>query len=236
MLTPMPDARDIYRSAPETYDALVSYEDHAGRLLEAIRSVVRLDAADVVEVGAGTGRVTRLLAPYVRSIRAFEREPAMLAVARAHLQRLGMQHCLVALADNTQLPVSDACAHIAVAGWTYGHQTVWEPQAWQTPIRAALAEMLRVLRPGGTAIVIETLGSGHSEPFEPPLELARYYAMLEHDYGFTRTWIRTDYAFPSNAEGERLLHAFFGAEAARAFAASRGTRLPECTGIWSRRL
>jgi len=236
MLSWMADARDIYQSAPDTYDALVSYEDHAGQLLEAIRKLVTLDGADVVELGAGTGRVTRLLAPHVRSIRAFEREPAMLAVAHAHLKRLGMHHCELALADNAKLPIPDACAHISIAGWTYGHQTVWEPQGWQSPIRAALAEMLRVLRPGGTAIVIETLGSGYTEPFEPPTELARYYELLERDYGFTRSWIRTDYVFPSNAEGERLLHAFFGAEAARAFAAGGGTLLPECTGIWSRRL
>jgi ubiquinone/menaquinone biosynthesis C-methylase UbiE len=232
----MADARHVYRyrSSAETYDALVSYEDHAGRLLGAIRGLVALDGAEVVEIGAGTGRVTRLLAPHVRSVRAFDREPAMLAIAQAHVARLGLRHCRLALADNAQLPVPDASARLVIAGWTYGHQTVWEPQAWQIPIRAALAEMLRVLTPGGTAIVIETLGTGHTAPFEPPTELARYYALLEHDYGFTRSWVRTDYVFPSNAEGERLLHAFFGADFARAFAMQGGTTLPECTGIWSR--
>jgi len=130
--------------------------------------------------------------------------------------------------------VSDGTADLSIAAWTYGHQTVWREDSWRAPIEAALREMLRALRAGGSAVVIETLGTGHTTPFAPPLELARYYSVLEGEYGFARAWVRTDYEFPTADEGERLVRFFFGEERARVFASSRGTSMPECTGVWTR--
>lgn len=228
----MTDARTIYQSHAERYDALVSREDHAGHLLQAIRGVVALERAEVVELGAGTGRVTALLAPHVRSIRAFDLEPAMLEVARRKLTESGAQNWQLAVADNAQLPVADASAELSIAGWSYGHQTVWKPGAWREAIEAAVAEMKRVLRPGGTAIVIETLGTGHREPFTPPPELGRYYALLNEQLQFEQTWIRTDYRFASLSEGEELVRFFFGDELADSYAARGSTLLEECTGVW----
>ena len=230
----MPDSRDVYRHHPEDYDALVRCEDRDGNLLKALRELVPLGGKDVVELGAGTGRLTLLVAPHVRTIRAFDAAPAMLAVARRHLEQRGLANCTTSVADNAALPLTDACADVALAGWTYGHQTVWDEDGWRQPIERALREMLRVLKPGGPAIVIETLGTGHATPFEPPTQLARYYALLEEEWGFARRWIRTDYEFPTLAEGERLVRFFFGEERAGRFAADASTTLPECTGIWWR--
>ena len=94
------------------------------------------------------------------------------------------------------------------------------------------AEQYDELAPGGTAIVIETLGTGHVTPFDPPPGLAAYYALLEQVFGFTRSWIRTDYEFASADDAERLVGFFFGEEAARALGGQR--TLPECTGLWTR--
>jgi ubiquinone/menaquinone biosynthesis C-methylase UbiE len=228
----MTDAREIYQLHAERYDALVSREDHAGNLLKALRELVPFEGTDVVELGAGTGRITALLAPQVRSIQAFDREPAMLAVARRKLKQLGANNWQLELADNTHLPVPDASADLSIAGWSYGHQTVWHPGGWRAPNVAAVGEMRRVLRPGGTAIVIETLGTGHGEPFTPPPELGRYYALLTDELHFEQTWIRTDYRFTSASEGEQLLRFFFGEDLANAFVAAGSTSLEECTGLW----
>jgi ubiquinone/menaquinone biosynthesis C-methylase UbiE len=231
----MPDAREIYRFHAEDYDALVSSEDREENLLKAIRSILVLEGADVVELGAGTGRLTAQLAPLVRSIRCFDSAPAMLELARRKLTRRGTQNWQAELADNAQLPVPDESADLSIAGWTYGHQTVWNAESWSEPIAAALREMIRVLRPHGTAIVIETLGTGHTTPFAPPVELGRYYALLTEEFHFERTWIRTDYEFSSLAEGERLVRFFFGEELAEQFVAAGTPVLPECTGLWWRR-
>lgn len=228
----MTDAREIYQFHPEQYDALVRCEDREGNLLKAIRAIMGLDGADVVEFGAGTGRVTALLAPHVRSIRAFDLAPAMVEVARLELAQLGVRNCEIQIADNARLPVPDESADISIAAWTYGHQTVWNAEGWRAPIEAAIAEMIRALRPGGAGIVIETLGTNHTTPFAPPAELERYYALLTEQFHFDRTWIRTDYEFSSLAEGERLLRFFFGEELARRFVSTGSRVLPECTGLW----
>jgi SAM-dependent methyltransferase len=156
----------------------------------------------------------------------------MLELAHRNLSELGLGNCQLSVADNARLPVADASADLALAGWSYGHQTVWHPDSWRAPIEAALREMTRVLRPSGTALVIETLGTGHSDPFTPPTELARYYRMLTEEFHFEQRWIRTDYEFASVADGERLVRFFFGADLARDFLASGSALLPECTGVW----
>jgi ubiquinone/menaquinone biosynthesis C-methylase UbiE len=225
----MQDAEEVYRSHAEQYDELVRCEDRDGNLLRAIQDRVALSGCDVIEFGAGTGRLTRLLAPHVSSIRAFDVAPAMLDVARARVAQRNVQF---ELADNASVPVADGCAQLAIAGWSYGHQTVWHERGWREPIERAIREMLRVLAPGGAAIVIETLGTGHVTPFDPPTALAAYYAMLENTCGFTRGWIRTDYEFASPADAERLVGFFFGEQAARALHGRR--TLAECTGLWTR--
>ena len=146
----MPDSREIYQLHPHLYDELVRHEDGAGNLLPAIQAITPLADLDVVELGAGTGRVTILLSPHVRSIRAFDASPPMLDVARRHLTQLRAHNWQLAVADNSHLPVETGSAQLAIAGWTFGHQTVWHETAWRIPIECALNEMLRVLAPTGT--------------------------------------------------------------------------------------
>ena len=231
----MPDTREIYQSRADDYDALVRCEDREGNLLRAIQAIIPLKGLEVAELGAGTGRLTLLLAPLVRSIRAFDIAAPMVDVARRHVARLNIRNCDIGVADNASLPLPDCIADLAIAGWTYGHQTVWKEDGWRQPIEMAIHEMRRVLRPEGTAIIIETLGTGHTAPFNPPAQLARYYNLLAHELGFERTWIRSDYEFPSMTDGERLLLLFFGEELAKAFVTNGSCVLPECTGLWWRK-
>lgn len=228
------DYRAIYNHHAAEYDRLVSREDHQGNLLRALHGIRPLDGLSVVEMGAGTGRLTRLLAPRVACILACDITPHMLGVARARLRADGLRNWRVAAADNRRLPVAGGVADLAVAGWSFGHATGWTPGSWRSEIGRALAEMLRVLRPGGTAVILETLGTGRETPQPPTDALAAYYAWLEREHGFRSLWIRTDYRFASVAEAEALTGFFFGAELARRVAREGLTRVPECTGVWWR--
>lgn len=92
--------------------------------------------------------------------------------------------------------------------------------------------MKRVLRPGGTAIIIETLGTATETPRPPSSHLADLYSWLETGHGFASSWIRTDYQFVSLREAEELTWFFFGLEMAELVVREKLIILPECTGIW----
>ena len=62
------DLKEIYASRAQDYERLVAREDFAGNILKALQEIRALSGLDVVELGAGTGRLTCLLAPLVRSI------------------------------------------------------------------------------------------------------------------------------------------------------------------------
>lgn len=222
--------RNIYQHRAADYDALVAREDYQGNLARALAEVRPWPRLDVVEPGAGTGRLTRLLAPAARSVVALDIAPAMLRVARASLD--ADSRVTFAVADNGALPLRDAVADLAVAGWSLGHSVAWFPNTWRGVIGTALAEMRRVLRPGGTVVILETLGTGRETPAPPTDELAAYYRWLEDQHGFHRTWLRTDYRFASLDEAEQLTRFFFGDDLADRVRREGLETLPECTGMW----
>lgn len=223
----MPDHKSIYSQEAQNYQRLVGREDHQGNILKAIRAVMPIEGIDVVETGAGTGRVTCLLAPHVRSIQAFDSSDAMLDVARDRLTEMGMQNWSAGVADHRALPAADGSADLAISGWSVCYLVDWNRGDWKPDVLKALSEMQRVLRPGGKIVLIETQGTGFETP-HPPQHLLEYYEFLK-EQGFESTWFRSDYEFESVAEARELTEFFFGKELADQF---NGRILPECTGIW----
>jgi len=221
--------KEIYERADQ-YEQLVSFEDCQHNLAPALNRIRRLDGLDVVELGAGTGRLTCLIAPQVRSVLAFDASAPMLQVAKAKLERSGLQHCRVAVADHRRLPLGDASADLILAGWTIAQLVAWNLATWQTQVAPVLAEAQRALRPGGTIVIIETLGTGYATPYRPD-KLAPYYSWLE-ERGFASTWIRTDFQFKSPAEAKALMGFFSGEAVAEEIVNKNGIIVPECTGLW----
>jgi len=232
---PVTDYARIYDTQADAYDALVAREDHAGNLLAALREVLPLQGADVVETGAGTGRVTRMLAPLVRSVRAFERAEAMLNVARQRIADDGVHNVTLGLASHAKLPVEDATADIALEGWAFGHAVSWNPTGWRDEVAAHVAELARTLRPGGTVVLIETMGTGVETPFAGGHGLEPFHAFVLESLGFSHRVLRTDYRFESPEEAVRLLGGFFGEGMAGRVRAAGATVWPECTGLYWRR-
>ena len=145
----------------------MSREDGQGNLLLVLRRACTLEGAEVVELGAGTGRLTRLVAGRARSVRAYDGFPAMVEEGRRRVAAAGLANVAFAVASNDAIPEPDRSADLTLAGWTLGHCVGWYPASWTADVTKALREMLRITRPGGTLIVLETLGTGR-EPPEPP--------------------------------------------------------------------
>ncbi len=232
----MTDFHQIYAAQADAYEAMVAAEDYQGNLWTALEAVRPLAGLDVVELGAGTGRLTLYLAPRVRSISAFDQSAHMLSVTEGKLRAPGLTNVCTGVADNAALPVAAAAADLAIAGWSLGHSCGWFPETWRDVIGQAVGEMLRVLRPGGTAIIFETLGTGTERPGAPTDGLAAYYQLLETTYGFTRTVIQTDYQFTSPEDAAAKTRFFFGDALADRLLAERCSVLPEWTGMWHKHL
>lgn len=231
----MPRYKKIYTDHALDYDKLVTKEDFKGNLLVAIKSVCNLSGNSVVEFGAGTGRVTKLLATQVKKVKAFDAYPAMLELAEEKFREAGITNVSFEIAENKLLPVSESCFDLSIAGWTFGHCTSWYGENWQAEVDAAVREMFRVLKPTGTAIIFETLGTGQTSPAPPNAKLAQYYEFLEKEWNFSRSVIRTDYKFASLQEAEKLTKTFFGREYSFTLEANGEVILPECTGMWFRK-
>lgn len=217
--------KHIYATQATQYDAMVSCEDYQGNLWTALRDICDFSGLTVVDVGAGTGRVTRLLAPHVKQITAVD-------ISHHMLQQANLQE--TAVADACNLPIKSSTADVAIAGWALGHSISWYPDSWQTVIGQAIESMQRVLRPTGSLILIETMGTGVETAVPPHAGLAAYYHWLENDLGFHHTTIATDYQFNSVAEAVALTQFFFGDALVDKIQQQQLTILPELTGIWWR--
>jgi ubiquinone/menaquinone biosynthesis C-methylase UbiE len=228
------DYKLIYTHEAKRYDRLVAREDYRGHIIPALAQIRPLKGLAAVELGAGTGRITRLLAPEVNHITALDISPHMLSVAKRKLSQSGLANWQLGAADNRQLPLKTGTADLTIAGWSLGHSVGWYPDSWRQEIGRALDEMARVLRPGGTIILLETLGTNHETPLPPTPGLVAFFTWLEQKRGFQRAWIRTDYSFDSVQEAIDLTRFFFGDDMAEAIAATNSPIVPECTGIWWR--
>jgi uncharacterized protein len=224
----------VYEQRATEYDALVSAEDCDGNLIRTLAELAALRGARVLEVGVGTGRITRQLLAGGATVTGFDRAKPMLEVARRRLAEHGPSRWTLTCADARDLPVESASFDVAIAGWVFGHFRHWMPASWRDTIGLALSEMQRSLVPGAPLMVIETLGTGSATPSAPNEALGEYYAWLEQQ-GFTRAAIRTDYQFPDVETAAEVTGFFFGSDFAARVRREGWARIPECTGIWHRR-
>jgi ubiquinone/menaquinone biosynthesis C-methylase UbiE len=231
----MIDYRAIYRGQGELYDRLVNREDYMGNLLPALPDIHPFQGANTLDLGAGSGRLTHMLSSRTKHIVAIDISAHMLDIAHTRLVETGAHRYSLSVANYRHIPLKDDSVDISIAGWSIGHCISWYDKQWRQLVRMVIEESERVVRPGGTIIILETLGTGRSSPVPPSPGLKRYYDLLENEWDFYKTWIRTDYAFLSLSEAITLSKFFFGDELAERVKREELTILPECTGIWWKR-
>jgi ubiquinone/menaquinone biosynthesis C-methylase UbiE len=226
----MPTQEEIYKTEGDKYEALIAREDYQGNILKTLREITSLENRLVLDLGAGTGRLACILAPYVAHVHAFDISEEMLRVCKEKFTASGLSNWQVELADHRKLPVEDASADLAVSGWSVSYLAVWNPDTWREQLESWLAEMKRVLRPGSHIVLFESLGTGNESPTKLD-HLKDFYPWLD-EVGFQNKWIRTDYRFASVAEAEELSRFFFGDELGNKVRDNKWVILPECTGVW----
>jgi len=236
----MPDNKTVYSHYAEEYEALIAREDHQGNIMRTLEQIVPgLEERIVLDIGAGTGRLARMLAPRVLFVRAFDESDEMLRVCRDRLAETHLLNWQVDVADHRHLPVGDSSADLVVSGWSVSYLAVWDAEAsppsgagWREKLSEWMMEMKRVLRPGSPIVLFETLGTGHESPVRVK-HLENFYTWLDGN-GYKNTHLRTDYKFESLQEAERLTRFFFGDEMGDQVVKNNWIILPECTGVWWR--
>lgn len=222
----------VYAEQAEDYDVLIAAEDADGELRDALMERAPTAGKRVADIGAGTGRLARWVAPAAQHVHLIDRAPAMLEIARRHLAADGLSHkTSIHVGDATALPLADDSVDAALAGWVFGHFRHWMPDGWRRAVDDALEEMRRVVAGGGAMAIIETLGTGYETPREDS-GLEPYFEHLEAEHGFRRSWHRTDYVFGDPATAARAMGAFFGEEMAATVQDRRWSRVPECTALF----
>jgi ubiquinone/menaquinone biosynthesis C-methylase UbiE len=148
-------ASESFRQKGADWDEMRALDLPAAAVEAALLALVPgHDAGQVLDIGTGTGRVLELLAPRISQGVGVDASKAMLALARSRLARAGLTHCSVRLADMYRLPLADASFDVAVMQMVLHY-------AEDPP--GVLAEVARVLRPGGQLIVIDLAQHGRDD-------------------------------------------------------------------------
>lgn len=223
----------IYQSDAERYHSLVAREDFQKNLLPAILRVDPLTGKNLIELGAGTGRLSCLIAPFAKSLIVSDLSYPMLALGQKHMTKLGLTNWHSSLESHHALPFRNKSADVVISGWSFCYAAINAGDQWENGLESALSEVERVLHPGGKLILIESLGTGFETPHTPPV-LVNYLDRL-NTQGFQSSWIRTDYCFMDRSEAEDLTTFFFGDETMPMWETKKGVIVPECTGLWWKR-
>lgn len=217
----------------------MSYEEMVSRqpdLTAVIKEIKPFQGLDVLDLGAGSGRLSSIIAPEAKSLVCTDISSAMLELLDQKLSHIGLSpNWTTVVTDHRGLPIADASIDLVVSGWSIGYLTNTDNSDWEQNLAFVMAELTRVLRPGGTIIIFETMGTGTETP-NPPAFLKPYYEQLENKYGFEHRWIRTDYTFEDAKEAKEKTEFFFGAELAQRIEENGWSTVPECAGIWWKHL
>ena len=185
-------------------------------------------------MGAGTGRLTCLIASHVHSLVATDQSFHMLSFCQTRLSSLGIPNLNLALSSHNTLPFRSQIADIIISGWSFCYAAIHAGTSWKNSLEQALSEAKRILRPGGMLILIESLGTGYETPNRPGV-LVDYLNYLDK-HGFQSTWIRTDYCFKDTSEAKDLTTFFFREDPLPMWESEKGVIVPECTGLWWKKL
>lgn len=100
----------------------------------------------LLDIGCGTGGLLERLAPRIEEGLGVDASRDMLALARARLAERGLAHVAVRQADMYRLPIADA---------VFDAVTLQMVLHYAEDPAAALAEASRVLKPGGTLLIMD---------------------------------------------------------------------------------
>ena len=214
---------------PETYEQENRAFDPDGLVEHALREIGDWAGRDVLDIGCGSGFHLPRFARTARSVTGVEPHAPLVALARRRTARLPAVSVLEGSAQ--ALPVLPTTVDLAHARWAYFFGPGCEP---------GLRELDRVMRRGGTAVVIDNDGTRSTfgrwfragYPTVDPGAVERFWSAQ----GWSRTPITTAWSFADRATFEAVVAIEFDpATAHRIIAEHDGCTVDYAVNVWWRR-
>lgn len=212
-----------------TYEIENRAVDPDGRLWAALQDRVSWEGKVVLDLGCGTGFHLPAFATTANAVIGVEPHPDLVALAARRTRGLGNVTLLPGTAQAVPLP--DASVDVVHVRWAYFFGPGCEP---------GLAELDRVVRRGGTALVIDNDGSRSTfgawfrrgyPHLPPPAEIERFWASR----GWTRTPVDMGWRFTSRADLEAVVRIELKPDVAdEVLKHHTGLEVDYAVNVWSR--
>jgi len=172
--------------------------DHERTLAAAVSATAKWEQRDLLDLGCGAGYWLPGYAEHARSVVGVEPDPSLLTAAAARSRDVQ-----VLRGSAEHIPLPDACVDVVHARFAY---------FFPPGCDAGLAEVMRVLRPGGTLVVIDNdhrwgqfadliAGSSWAAPQGSVNVTDRWWA----ERGAQRQAVRSSWQFQSREDLETVL-------------------------------
>jgi SAM-dependent methyltransferase len=189
---------------PDAYEVENRGIDPDGLIEAAMAGIHDWTGQRVLDVGCGSGFHLPRFARTASSVVGVEPHEPLVTLARQRVRKLSLANASVLSGTAQQLPLAHDSVDVAHARWAYFFGPGCEP---------GLAEVQRVLRPGGTAFVIDNDASRSTfsrwfrmaMPDYDPLAIERFWARQ----GWSRERIVVRWSFGSRADFESVLRIEF---------------------------
>jgi len=226
--------RPLVRPSPNIWNTPGLYElenlaaDPHGRIPAAMREIGDWRGRTMLDIGCGTGFHLPTWAASAHRVIGVEPHAPLESLARRRTKKLANVSVLAGTAQS--LPVPDSSVDVAHARWAYFFGPGSEP---------GLLELDRVMRRGGTAVVIDndptrsTFGGWFRRgyPDIDPVAVERFWSRR----GWTRTPIDMGWSFESRADLEAVVRIEFSPDVADAVLAEHsGTEVDYAVNLWSK--
>jgi SAM-dependent methyltransferase len=162
---------------PALHALLGELIDPERRVLAALERIVPLSGKRIADVGTGIGHYPMLLARRTGRTYGIESEPALLDAARQRVTEAHQPNIRIVEGAPEHLPLRDGAVDIVLSG-------LIEPDDAHLP---AIAEAMRVLRPGGRLVVIGYYGRDDLTGLLDPELVAHAVAATQRRTGW---WLR----------------------------------------------
>ena len=221
----------LYTHYPHMYDRFSERQDGYDAVAQHMQSVAGgLPGKVLLDVGAGTGRYARRFAPEMAAVICTDPNAQMLRFAERRATELGHSNVTFHQAPAQELPLDGNSVDVVLAAHSLnaiGARELKDNTLVGPPLeqryaekRKAMAELFRVLRPGGWLFSLASSPDqyggelceiilGANQP-EWSRGKARFLNWLTEEYGAESVQLRCDWAFESVDEAAAVFGFVYG--------------------------